>query len=262
MKVLVQVWCENDPTLNVRIDRHTGQPQAEPGDRLQRVSPLGRAGIHAAMRLSPRTITAFAIGPGHTDALRHALAAGAADAVELAPANLSVATLADWVSRQQADLVIADRIAGLIAARLGWSHVAGLDELHVESGRLHAVRFLPRGDREKVNARLPAAVRLQTESVRVPYVSRARLQAADTHPIVRTELPGATQVADPGPLQPARARVRLGKAPQPTATSGSSRLQALLGGPAANVKKTDLAIRTCEDLAEEFVRYLLQHELL
>src|SRR5439155_23139279 len=102
LRVLVQVWCEIDPTLNVRIDRQSGQPLTDPGDRLWRVSPLGRAGVAAAMQLGGAAVSAFALGSGHTEALRHALAAGAADAVELVAdgadrAALSVPELTEWL---------------------------------------------------------------------------------------------------------------------------------------------------------------------
>src|SRR5262245_3271481 len=101
LRVWAEVWCEVDPTLNVRVDRATGRPAAEAGDRLLRVSPLGRAAVAAARRvfdslresraggrLAERVehlpeVTAFALGAGHDDALRHALAAGASRGVEV-----------------------------------------------------------------------------------------------------------------------------------------------------------------------------------
>ena len=64
MQVFVQVWCEIDPSLNVRIDRQTGLAVADPGDNLQRVSPLGRAGVDAALSLRAGAVTVFALGAG------------------------------------------------------------------------------------------------------------------------------------------------------------------------------------------------------
>src|SRR5438105_1271047 len=126
IRVFVQVWCEIDPTLNVRLDRQTGRPMPDEGDDLLRVCPLGRAGVAAALQLGPAPMTAFALGPGHTVALRHALAEGADRAVQLTaagddPGTVSVAALAQWLRGQQADLVVADRLSGLVAARLGWA---------------------------------------------------------------------------------------------------------------------------------------------
>src|SRR5215468_11070800 len=111
-RVFAQVWCEIDPTLPVHIDRQTGRPAADPGDRLWRVSPLGKVAVAAARGLGGM-VTAFALGNTHEDALRCALAAGAGSAVALdspeEDAAISAAGLADWLRGQQPDLVIADR---------------------------------------------------------------------------------------------------------------------------------------------------------
>jgi electron transfer flavoprotein alpha/beta subunit len=270
LRIFVQVWCEIDPTLNVRIDRETAQPVSDSADRLLRVSPLGRAGVAAAQRLRADSVTAFALGAGHTEALRHALAAGATQVVELLSDGedrdqITPAALADWLRSRQADLTIADRLAGLAAARLGWAHLAGLDGLRIEDGRLRAVRFLGRGDRELVTATLPAVVRLQTESVQPPYVCRARIDAATQRPIEQVVLagpqPSATQM---GPLQAARPRTRLGQGPVTPNGAASGRLQALLGGTAtaAPLRRAEESAETPEQLAEKFVRYLAHHDLL
>jgi electron transfer flavoprotein alpha/beta subunit len=266
--VFVQVWCEVDPTLNVRVDRQTGLPAPEEGDQLRRVSPLGRAGVASALALGDAAVTAFALGGGHVEALHHALAAGAGRAVELlSPAGgpVSAAALARWLLPQGPDLVIADRLAGLVAARLGWAHLAGLDNLRIVGDVLRAVRLLDRGDREVVTARLPAAVRLQTESVRAPYVAWSRLQSATGRPLERQTLPEGAPDDQAAPLQVARARTRLGQTPAPSAAPASARLQALLGGgrqtPAPARPAQDTAA-TPEQMAEEFVRYLLHHHLL
>jgi electron transfer flavoprotein alpha/beta subunit len=267
-RVVVQVWCEIDPTLPVHIDRQTGRPAADRGDRLWRISPLGRAAVAAALGLGGK-VTAFALGDEHQDALRCALAAGASRAVQLSlpeDAQVSVAGLADWLRGQQPDLVIADRLAGLVAARLGWAHLAGLDELSVKGGTLTAVRFLERGGREVVTARLPALIRLQADALRVPYVARARVHAVAKHPIEREMLNGlAGQIGTAGPLQVARPRTRLGQQPAPAATSAGARLQALMGAGAPRAPRrgtVEPAAPTPEQMAEEFVRYLAHHGLL
>jgi electron transfer flavoprotein alpha/beta subunit len=268
-RVFVQVWCEIDPTLPVHIDRQTGRPAADPGDRLWRVSPPGKAAVAAALGLGGM-VTAFALEDWHQNALRCALAAGASRAVALgAPeeeAAVSVAGLADWLRGQQPDLVIADRLAGRLAARLGWAHLAGLDELSVKGGTLTAVRFLERGGREVVTARLPALVRLQADALRVPYVARARVHAVAGHPIERGMLNGLDQPrGTTGPLQMARPRTRLGQQPAPAASSAGARLQALMGAAAPRAPRRGMAepaVPTPEQMAEEFVRYLAHHGLL
>jgi hypothetical protein len=64
-------------------------------------------------------------------------------------------------------------------------------------------------------------------------------------------------------LQPARARTRLGKA-APASGSASDRLQALMGSgnkAMAPVKRAEKNTEPAQ-LAEEFLRYLLHHDLL
>jgi electron transfer flavoprotein alpha/beta subunit len=264
-RIFVQVWCEVDPTLNLRVDRQTGVPVADNGDQLIRVSPLGRAGITAALAISDAEVTAFALGEGHDDALRHALAAGASHAVQVGAASVS-----EWLRERQPGLVIADRIAGGIAARLGWSHLAGLDQLRVENGQLRAIRQLGRGDCEVVTAKLPALVRLQTETPRSRYVSAARITLAANKPIERWEFAGSTASgtrAELGPLQVARPRTKLGAIPPSTApASGLDRLSALMGmGRTATVavsKSPEPTQKTPDEMAEEFIRYLAHHGLL
>ncbi len=267
LRIWVQVWCEVDPTLNVRIDRATGQPAVEAGDQLLRVSPLGRAGVAAALALDRAEVTAFALATDQEDALRHAIAAGAERGVTIrceGSEDVPLEALAGWLRRERPDVIIADRWAGLVAGRLGWAHLAGLADLRVEAGVLRAVRFLGRGHREEVSARLPTLVRLQDGAGQMPYVARARLAAAELIPIVAEVLPASiARSSDADPVQLARARVRGGALPPPAASSGSSRLQALLGSavPAtARAKESDTM--GPEQQAEEFVRYLMHHELL
>ncbi len=259
MRVLVQAWTEIDPALNVRIDRQTALPIAEAGDRLHRVSLLGRSGVAVGMRLGG--VTAFALGAGHEAALRHALASGASRAVEVC--GVDVKALADWILSQGVDLVIADRRAGAVAARLGWSHLAGLVDLRIVDGDLIAMRCLERGDRERVRARLPAAIRLHADEARPPYLAHARLQAVSGHVIERVGMMGAAETATTGQLQLARPRTKQGGAPTAVATA-SERLQALMSGavPTPSARKADESPRTVEEMAEEFVRYLSHNRLL
>ena len=252
--ILVQVWCEIDPTLNLRIDRGTDRPVAEAGDALARVSPLGRSGVDAALGLSGFEVVAFAVGGGHENALRHALASGAARAVQLGDEGLS-----GWVKAQDPALVIGDRTAGLMAGALGWAHLAGLEALRVAAGRLPAIRRMGRGDREEVSAILPAVVRLAEETVRLRYVSQDRLRAAMGREIERVALEeDAGAQAEAGTLQLARPRTRLGAAAPPA--SGMDRMKALMGvgqAPATPAARpSESASQTPDEMAEAFVRYL------
>jgi len=269
MKIFVQVWCEIDPTLNVRIDRNTGTPMPEPGDKLMRVSPLGRYGVDTAVnlcKLSAGKVTAFCIGNEDSPALRHALASGASEAIVLETSHLSAATLSAWLKTQSAKLVICDRIAGLVAYRLGWSHLSGIDQLQIKNNKLHCLRFLERGNREQMQATLPAIIRLQQESVKPRYVPFARLEAVKDKEFETVKLIGkkTSREIEVGPLQQARARTKVGQRPMKTKASGMDRLSALMtshqpkSAPTSRPKK-DL---TPQQLAEDFVRYLGHQNLL
>lgn len=288
-QVFVQVWCEVDPTLNLRVDRQTGAPIADHSDQLMRVGPLGRFGLTTALQIPGAEVVAFCLGEGHEAALRHALAAGASRAVQLklpsvaAPMSertadplacargyeIVVGPLADWLRDRKPDLVIADRIAGRIAARLGWAHLAGLDQLRIENGQLRAIRQLGRGDCESVMAKLPAVVRLQTEAPRLRYIARAKIMQASHQEIERVGLTpssAAGNEAEVGPLQLARPRTKLGATPAAAPASGLDRLSALMGigsgGPTAAAKAAEPTQKAPQQMAEEFVRYLAHHNLL
>ncbi len=277
LRIFVQVWCELDSSLNVRIDRQTGEPVADEGDLLWRISPLGRLGVQTALGIANADVTAFAIGTGHDAALRHALAAGVTRAVELAPAGdgsnrLPISVWADWLQNQRVDVLIGDRDAGQVACRLGWAHLAGLESLQVAGQTLTAIRSLGRGDAEAVHAVLPAAVRIQEGSQRSKYISRARINAVAPSRIERVVLQPSVQHApllQAGVLQAVRPRAKTGPSAAVATTPAApvraaDRLQALLGKSSAPavakpVTKTDA---TPEQMAEEFVRYLVYHDLL
>ena len=286
-RIFVQVWCEVDPTLNVRVDRQTGLPVVENGDVLMRISPLGRFGVATALQIAGAEVTVFCLGDGHEAALRHALAAGANRALQPTLPNIClesdwVSPVAEWLREVKPDLVIADRIAGRLAARLGWAHLAGLDQLQMDGGQLRAIRHLGRGDCESVTAKLPAAIRLQTETPRLKYVSQARIAAVASRTIeqVSLNLPATSRNdAELGPLQISRPRTKLGAAPVATPASGLDRLSALMGvvgrvTPSAPLPTDQTrparsdgpypepASKTPDEMAEEFVRYLAHHNLL
>lgn len=274
LRILVQTSCEIDPTLNVRIDRATGEVLPDAGDELLRVAPAGRSGVAAALRIPHADVTTFCVGESHEAALRHALAAGAHRAVMLAAgdehgAALGWDALVAWVRSGKFDLVIADRMAPRLAVRLGAAHLAGVSDLRFESGKLLATRHLGRGDREEVSSTLPAIVRIETNAGSPPYVSRSRLQAVAALAIERVMLTPAE--AEPpvetGPLQAARPRTRTGQTTTQPAARGMDRLQALMSGSAGSTspsatKGAAAAPTTPEQMAEQFVRYLKHHDLL
>lgn len=270
--IFVEAWNEIDPTLNVRIDRDTGIPSATNGDVLNRVSPLGRTAMSLAAKVPNAKITVYATGTGHREALQHALAAGATRAVELTTDadttdQISIASLSIWLRDENPDLVIAGRRAGRLAGHLRWSHLSGLERVEIESNRLRTIRNVGRGDREIVTARLPAIVRLHEEFLRPPYISRTRIQAVSANTIHQEVLPEdvTSTSIDAGRLQPARTRTRLGEKSQVRSERGIDRLGALMtasGGNLAMAKRSEPIDSSPEQMAEEFVRYLVHHQLL
>lgn len=275
MKIFVQVGCEMDPMINVRVDRESGAAHPEPGDRLMRVGLSGRLNVAVAVSLDATEVTAFAIGPGHSEALQHALAAGAGRAIALrqadstnAAAPTTIPALADWLSEQQPDLVIGGRIVGGIAGRLGWAHLAGVGDLQLDRGRLHGIRHLERGNREEVHATLPAAVRLHIGVVRPPYISRSRIQSVSTSEIIQGSLSDDTGdvLMEIGPMHQKRERTRGAQTKHTTSSRGMDRLNSLMKGqeqPGRVAEKpSNIEPRKPEDLANEFVRYLRHYDLL
>lgn len=276
LRVFVQVWSEIDPTLNVRIDKNTRKAVSEKGDRLMRISPVGRCGIDAALKLAETVeVTAFSLGLEHTPALEHALAAGAKQAIALMGSDNSYLTLtplalANWIKTNKVDLLIADRMAGLVAYHLGWAHLAGIDELQIKEGKLRCVRLLEQGDREKVYAPLPAAIRVQQKILTPSYICRARVEKVSKDQIQTQKLAEkeAKTCIEMGPLQLARPRTKL--ANQRTLsgkTSGMDRLNALMGVTSTTSKSPSSSpspkkALTPPEMAEEFVRYLRHHQLL
>jgi electron transfer flavoprotein alpha/beta subunit len=276
LRIFVEVACELDPELTLRVDRATGEALADDGDLAVRVCPAGCAAIDLALELGVHhrqtAVFAFSLGEGHREALVDALARGAHAAIEViggAPEAVPPAALAEWLAQRGADLVIMGRLAGPVAACRGWAHLAGLDRLALCDQGLRAERCLGRGDREQVEAGLPAAVRIESP-VRPRYLARARLAAARRRPIDDAELPDLARGAaaiERGGLAPARARTRLGTAPPVPArpARGSERLQALLGlgvtRPASVTSAAEEQPSTPEAMAESFVRYLAHHHL-
>ena len=222
-----------------------------------RVSPLGRLGVDSGLALGE--VTAFAAGPGHEGALRHALAAGATRAVELDTGEPE--SLADWFRGEGPDLVIGDRRTALAGIRAGLAHLAGLFDLSLEGGVLAGKRSLGRGDCELVEADLPAVVRLRGDTPR--YVTRHRLERAKGRTIERISLGGPAAEREEAPLAIARPRTRLGgAAPAKKAAGGMDRLKALMGGGGARKPREAGGPSSPEEMAEEFVRYLAHHGLL
>lgn len=275
MKIFVQVGCELDPELNLRVDRRSGEVKPEEGDRLFRVWPLGRAGISAALELPESEVVAFALGDEHDEALRHAVAAGAHQAYKLAfdEEQLPTKVLADWLREQSPDLVIADRLAGGLSWHLGWAHLSGLAGLRVEDGRLVAFQHMGKGNRYEVSAPLPVAVRLSSESLRLPYISRTRIRAVEMPCWEEVDLEvdpdvDSTEV-EIGNLQPARARTRGAKKTKKK-SKASDRVKALMGLCAPSSAPTPVAKQqdeqpeeqSPEGMAQEFIRYLKHHELI
>jgi electron transfer flavoprotein alpha/beta subunit len=271
MRVLVEVGCELDPTLNVRVQG--GQVFCEAGDKLSRVKPLGRRGIDLATGIAAAEIISFALGPANEEALLHSLAAGARRAVQLMGEGLEErqgrTALAAWLLAQKPQLVIGERAVAVAAATLGWAFLSGVERLDWRGEKLQVVRSLGRGDRERLETTLPAVVCLGEGRPR--YLARARLLEADRENRIETETlinsPEA-KTLEKGDLQPARLRTRVAEKTVPVSGGAQKRLQALMKGESARESNkprspaAEVEPPTLEAQAETFLRYLAHHGFL
>jgi electron transfer flavoprotein beta subunit len=161
--------------------------------------------LEEALRIAEKSggeVVVFSLGPERVrEALRKALALGAASAVHLAHADYqggdAIATgraLAAAIRRESFDLVLtgaqsddlgAGATATVVAGELGWPHawlVMGVEM--EEGGSLRVVREMESGVNEILRLRLPAVVEVQAGINHPRYASLKGIMAAKKKPIV------------------------------------------------------------------------------
>ncbi|HEX9800698.1 MAG TPA: electron transfer flavoprotein subunit beta/FixA family protein [Thermoanaerobaculia bacterium] len=161
--------------------------------------------LEEALRIAEKTggeVVAVSLGPERVrEALRKALALGAASAVHLADAAFlggdAIATgraLAAAIGRAGFDLVLAGSqsddlgaaaTATVVAGHLGWPHAWLVMGVELEEGgkSLRLVREMESGMNEIVRVRLPAVVEVQAGINHPRYASLKGIMAAKKKPV-------------------------------------------------------------------------------
>jgi electron transfer flavoprotein beta subunit len=196
-------------------------------------------------------VVAVSAGPERVrEALRKALALGAASAVHLAdPAYLggdAFATgraLAAAIAREGCDLVLtgsqsddlgAAATATVVAGHLGWPHAWLVMGVEVEEGgrALRLVREMESGMNEIVRLPLPAVVEVQAGINHPRYASLKGIMAAKKKPVVS---PAPADLGlDPGEIGAAGARVEIVAVDFPDTGAGAQMIE----GDAASAAAT------------------------
>jgi len=161
--------------------------------------------LEEALKLAEKTageVVAFSLGPPRVrEALRKALALGAASAVHLSDpafqggdALATGAALAAAIRRESFDLVLAGSqsddlgaaaTATAVAGELGWPHAWLVMGVELEEGRrsLRLVREMESGINEILRVALPAVVEVQAGINHPRYASLKGIMAAKKKPV-------------------------------------------------------------------------------
>jgi electron transfer flavoprotein beta subunit len=196
--------------------------------------------LEEALRIAEKSggeVVVFSLGPERVrEALRKALALGAASAVHLADAAYrggdALATgraLAAAVRRESFDLVLtgsqsddlgAGATATVVAGELGWPHAWLVMGVEVEvGGTLRVVREMESGMNEILRLRLPAVVEVQAGINHPRYASLKGIMAAKKKPVA--ELSPADLGLAPEQLGAAGSRIEIVSVGFPEAGAGA-----------------------------------------
>jgi len=161
--------------------------------------------LEEALRIAERTageVVVFSLGPERVrEALRKALALGAASAVHLSHAAFQGGdaaangrALAAAIGREKFDLVLtgsqsddvgAGATATIAAGHLGWPHAWLVMGVEVEEGStLRLVREMESGMNEILRVKLPAVIEVQAGINQPRYASLKGIMAAKKKPVV------------------------------------------------------------------------------
>jgi electron transfer flavoprotein alpha/beta subunit len=222
-----------------------------------------RAAVGLAMQRCGGQVHAYCL---HDDAeaLRYALAAGAASATRVADVeaiNADVVLVGSGGAEPWGDLLPA-----LLAAHRQCAMV--LEVLDVASGPhgMTVTRALGRGSREVLAMSGPAVLGIAEEAPQLLYVSRYRRQAvraALLAPHTGSARQPRTTVGDPWEL--ARPRVKTGNLATKTAATASARLQALQGlstGTAREDEHAHIITADATTCARHLLRFLRHHGII
>jgi hypothetical protein len=222
-----------------------------------------RATIGLAIKRFGGQVDAYCLGDDE-DALRYALAAGAATATRL-----------DDVSAIDFDVVLigsggagpwGDLLPALLAERKQCAMVFDVLDVDPSPGGITVRRDLGHGSREVLSLSGPAVLSIAENAEQLLYVSHYRRQAVR----VALPAPSAGPALDPllavsGPWEPVRPRVKTGSLAAKTGGSASARMQALLGMTAGadreNVR-AHVIVADAATCARHLLRFLSHHGII
>lgn len=291
MQIFVQMWSEFDPILNLSVSREDNNPKTAPEDKLYKVSGAAISGVNSALSLPNSEVTAFCIGERHKEGLRLALAMGVRRAIlfktnqdEFSDFREDSALLLSWIQKKKIfpQLIIGSRVCGVLAAKLNYSFLSGLESFKLQDNKVSGRRVAEKGARELVVASLPVGICLRMTKGFRPYISLDRLNQADSKEI-EIEIESLEKTSAPehekvnwGLWQPFRPRTRSATKSNSGAIvsgaktkSGLNRFEALMGTnrKAAKPKVNPTSKVTSEEpsiseQSEKLLRYLIHHELI
>ena len=273
-------WVDPRPT----VDPLTAAVHPDP--LASGAGPADRCALEYALRIAEATAgrcVALTVGPPPAEAmLREALAAGADEALRVAPAAQHEAAAGDEAATagaiadavrdrlRGADLVLCgdrslDRGTGatpaFLADRLGAAQALGLVELSLDGARLRALRRLDGGRRERLVIDPPAVCSVEPATA-------ARLRRAPLPAVLaarRAKIPVHT------PPDPVRPRIRVGAVrpyrprPRPCPTpegTAHARMLALTGALIDRTPPRMVAPPDPASAADELLAFLGEHGYL
>lgn len=255
MRIAVCLAHVLDATCALAIEERSGAVQQAEPEPIRIVNPPDRAALDLAMGLRADgrgEVVAVTAGPESSrEALLYALARGADRAVHILdmggalrwPAALAAA-LGDFLGRMEADLVLcgdrtledgSGQVGPFLAEALGWPQVTSVIDVawNADSGQMRVERRLARGQRQVVEASLPALLVVDAGAREPPYVSlwsrhRARERPIETYPIPPT-VPREERVRllRIGPPRPRAKRIPI---PDKTLSAADRMRQLMAGG--------------------------------
>lgn len=199
--------------------------------------------LEEALRLAEASggeVVVFSLGPDRVrEALRKALALGAARAVHLADpayqggdAFANGRALAAAIRQEEFDLVLTgsqsddlgtSATATVVAAELGWPHAWLVMGVEVEEGALKIVREMEGGMNELLRLRLPAVIEVQAGINHPRYASLKGIMAAKKKPVT-TPAPAELGL-DPASVGAEGSRVEIVSVDLPEAGEGAQLLE-------------------------------------
>jgi hypothetical protein len=221
-----------------------------------------RAAIGLALQRFASPVDAYCLRDD-TEALRYALAAGAATARpldDLAALDFDVVLVGSSGAEPYGDLLLA-----LLAEQKQCAMVFDVLDIVCRPESLTVTRDLGRGSREILLLNGPAVLGIAEEATQLLYVSRYRRQVAQPPLLDHRALPPDPLAALSSAWEPARPRGKTVTLAARPGGSASARLQALLGITASASEsdhRAHVIVADATTCARHLVRFLRHHGII